>query len=207
VDASALSRPDRYRRWSGLFSGELKAALVGRADGLSTDHGLVEQLFGEVGSLNAVDAALAVDTAFYLPSDLLVKMDIMTMANSLEARSPFLDHHLMEFVARLPNHWKLRHLTAKYLLKRAFAGQIPRAILHRRKSGFAVPLGRWLRTELRGFLCDHLLSSRIAHRGLLRQTAVTELVNRHLHGRSDYTHHLWSLLMLELWYRRFIESS
>jgi asparagine synthase (glutamine-hydrolysing) len=167
---------------------------------------VVHSLFDEVPTLDAVDAGLAVDTAFYLPTDLLVKMDITSMANSLEARSPFLDHQLVEFAARLPSHLKLRRFTSKYLLKRALAGIVPRENLQREKRGFAVPIGRWLRVQLRDFLADHLLSRRFVSRGLFRQDKVEDLVSAHCSGRADYAHHLWVLLMLELWHRTFIDA-
>jgi asparagine synthase (glutamine-hydrolysing) len=205
LQAAALSRPARYERWVGVFSGDLKAALVGD-DGLVARDGMVESLFNEVRALDAVDAALAVDTAFYLPTDLLVKMDITSMANSLETRSPFLDHHLMEFAARLPSRMKLRHLTSKYILKRALDGIVPRENLYRDKRGFAVPIGRWFRHDLRDFLIDHLTSSRFASRGLFRQGKVIDLISAHQSGRADYAHHLWILLVLELWFRTFIDG-
>lgn len=206
MEASSLSRADRYQWWAGVFNADLKTTLLGRDGEPSAHHGLVDRLFGENEALDAVDAALAVDTAFYLPTDLLVKMDISSMANSLEVRSPFLDHHVMEFVASLPSHLKLRRLTSKHLLKRTFENVLPRDILHRRKSGFAVPIGRWFRSDLREMLCDHLLNSRLAQAGVIRQATATALVSGHLRGRFDGAHQLWTLLMLELWYRRFIEE-
>ena len=204
IQAAARPRSARYRAWVGIMSEDLKIALRRPRNGLATEPDMVEQLFERAQGLDAVDAALAVDTAFYLPTDLLVKMDIMSMANALETRSPFLDHHLVEFVARLPSAMKLRHLTSKALLKQAFAGILPTENLHRRKRGFAVPIGTWFRTELRDMLGDHLLSSQVARSGLLRQETMTRLVQAHWSGRADYAHQLWTLLVFELWYRRFI---
>ncbi len=205
--AAACSRSARYHAWVGVMQEDLKTALLTQRHGRGPEPDMVEQLFVQAQGLDAVDAVLAVDTAFYLPTDLLVKMDIMSMANSLEARSPFLDHHLVEFAARLPRAMKLRRLTSKALLKRAFAGLLPAENLHRRKWGFAVPIGAWFRAELRELLGDHLLSSQAARDGLLRQPAVTALVHAHWSGRADYAHPLWTLLVLELWYRRFIRPS
>jgi asparagine synthase (glutamine-hydrolysing) len=184
-----------------VLSKERRADLIGAGGDFPAEHGMVERLFDEVQALDAVDAVLAVDTLFYLPTDLLVKMDITSMANSLEARSPFLDHRLVEFAARLPSSFKLRRLTTKYLLKRTLRGIVPFANLQRSKRGFAVPIGRWLRTELRDVLSDHLLSSRLAQHGLLRQEALDALIGAHLRLEMDCTHQLWALLMLELWYR------
>lgn len=205
LESAALPRPDRYERWVGYFGGDLRARLY--APGLSPEgSAIVPELFARAESLDAVDAMLAVDTAFYLPTDLLVKMDIMSMANSLEVRSPFLDHRLVEFAARLPSRMKIKRLTSKYLLKRLFKGIVPARNLTGRKHGFAVPIGQWFRGELREFLVDHLLSPRFAQRGLFRQAAVEELVSAHLHDRADYAHHLWILLMLELWHRAFLDG-
>jgi len=202
--AASRSRPARYQAWVGIMDEDLKTALVGPRNGFTASPNMIEQLFDQAQALDPVDAALAVDTAFYLPTDLLVKMDIMSMANALEARSPFLDHHLVEFVARLPSSMKLRHRTSKALLKQTLTGILPEDNVHRRKWGFAVPIGTWFRTELREFLEDHLRSAHCARDGLLRQDAVAVLVEAHLSGRADYTHQLWTLLVLELWYRRFI---
>lgn len=204
LEAAALSRSARYQRWAGVFTDDLKATVV-TYDGVA-DGGIVDRLFAEFETLDAVDSALAVDTLFYLPTDLLVKMDIMTMANSLEARSPFLDHHLVEFVARLPSRLKLRGRASKYLLKRALSGIVPEENLRRGKQGFAVPIAEWLRGELSDFLKDHLLGSRFTARGLFRADGVAQLVAAHQSGRADHGHQLWVLLMLELWYRSFVDG-
>jgi asparagine synthase (glutamine-hydrolysing) len=204
VRAADRSRADRYRAWVGVFSPELERELRGGSDDAAARSvATIESLFGGVRSLDPVDAMLAVDTAFYLPTVLLVKMDNMTMANSLEGRSPFLDHHLVEFAASLPSDLKLRGGTSKYLLKRAFRGTLPSSILRRGKRGFAVPIGRWFRGELRDFLRDHLLSRPFAEAGLFNPAAVRRLVDEHQSARVDHSHHLWILLMFELWRREF----
>jgi asparagine synthase (glutamine-hydrolysing) len=201
VGAAEASRPDRYRAWVGVFSRELERELLVSRELPSCSVDIISPLFDAVAALDPVDAMLAVDTAFYLPTDLLVKMDIMTMANSLEGRSPFLDHHLVEFVASLPSEMKLRRGTSKYVLKRALRGLVPDAILSRGKRGFAVPIGRWLRTDLRDYLRDHLLSRRAADDGLFDPRVVARLVDDHQSSRADHSHQLWTLLMFELWRR------
>lgn len=208
LEASELSRIDRYRQWVGVFSGDLLTQVcLLKADADEADQEVLGPLFEEARGLDAVDAALAVDTAFYLPTDLLVKMDIMSMAHSLETRSPFLDHHLVEFTARLPTPLKLRGWTSKYLLKRILRGVIPAENLHREKAGFSVPIAAWFRGELREFMADHLLASHAARGGLLRQPAMTMIVTEHLRGRTNYGQHLWTLLVLELWYRTYVERT
>jgi len=206
VMASSSPRAERYRRWLSVFSPELRAEMyTGQCRPSGIDR--LASVFEASADLDAVDAMLAGDIAWYLPTDLLVKMDIATMANSLEARSPFLDRQLAEFVARLPSDWKLKGTTSKYLLKKALADLVPAENMHRTKQGFAVPIGPWLRGELRDMLGDHLLGSRFAQRGLFRPDVVQRLFDDHQQGRVDYAHHLWVLLMLELWFRTYIDAA
>ena len=142
----------------------------------------------------------------YLPDDLLVKMDVATMAHSLEARSPFLDHTLMEFVARVPASLKSRGGESKHLLKSALRNILPDEVLDRPKMGFAVPLGHWLRTSLKEVLLDTVLSHRALSRGYFRPEAIREMVETHLAGRDQFKYLLWDLLMLEEWHRTFIDQ-
>jgi asparagine synthase (glutamine-hydrolysing) len=141
----------------------------------------------------------------YLPNDLLVKVDIATMAVSLEARSPFLDHHVIEFAASLPEQLKLRRLTTKYLLKKVLRQLLPSENLDRRKMGFGVPIGHWFRGKMEPFLREVVLSEKALKRGLFRPDAVKQLIELHTRGERDYSHQLWTLLMLELWFQRFID--
>jgi asparagine synthase (glutamine-hydrolysing) len=137
----------------------------------------------------------------YLLDDLLPKMDRMTMAHGLEARSPLLDRPLMEYVAALPDRYKRRGSRGKVVLKAAVADLLPAAIVERPKHGFGVPLGDWFRGGLRPMLEDTLLDRpRLA--GRLKQEAIRSLVDAHLAGRVDRGHQLWTLLTLELWLRK-----
>jgi len=166
---------------------------------------LARLMRGHEGDL--LDAMLDTDVNHYLPDDLLVKMDVATMAHSLEARSPFLDHELMEFAAVLPSQLKLNRHGGKVLLKAALRGLLPDAILDRPKMGFAIPLGEWLRTSLRELLLDTVTSQRALSRGLFRPGAVRDIVNSHLKGDDSNQYVLWDLLMLELWMQRFIDQA
>src|SRR5205085_8674369 len=125
------------------------------------------------------------DTLLYLPEDLLAKVDIASMANSLEARSPFLDHRLVEFCAALPSSLKLRGRTSKWLLRRLMHDRLPPPILSRSKMGFGVPVGEWLRSDLRPLLDDTVLSSRAQQRGYFNAQSVRALVDDHLSRRAD----------------------
>jgi asparagine synthase (glutamine-hydrolysing) len=154
---------------------------------------------------DAVRQARGLDLSVYLPDDLLVKVDIASMANSLEVRNPFLDRALVEFAMRLPTSLLIRGTRRKWILRRAFADTLPKENLARRKQGFGLPVGRWLRGELRPMLEEIVLSDRALGRGILRPDAVRELAREHLEG-VDHTHRLWSLLMLELWHREFVDA-
>jgi asparagine synthase (glutamine-hydrolysing) len=161
--------------------------------------------FSGNGETDIVDRVIMADTHNYLPNDLLVKVDIASMAVSLEARAPFLDHHVMEFAASLPAAYKLRGLTTKYLLKRALRGLVPQENLSRRKMGFGVPISHWLRGELKGLLTDTILSGKAQSRGYFNGQMVRHLVDQHIEARRDYAPQLWTLMMLELWHREFID--
>jgi asparagine synthase (glutamine-hydrolysing) len=152
-----------------------------------------------------VDACMNADITHYLSDCLLVKVDIASMAWSLEGRSPFLDHKVMEFAAGLPVDFKLRHGEGKYLLKQAVADLLPAEILNRRKMGFGVPLSHWFRGPLRGLACELLLDGRLAKRGWFDMPTVERLLREHVDGLRDWRHHLWNLVMLEQWARMFLD--
>jgi asparagine synthase (glutamine-hydrolysing) len=145
------------------------------------------------------------DIKSYLPLDILPKVDRMSMAHSIEARVPLLDHKVMEFAATIPPELKLRQGTGKYIFKRALRGVLPPPILNRAKKGFAIPLGRWFRGRLGEFVRDLLLSSRARQRGVFKPAAVEALLTRNERGR-DLDFHLWTLISFELWARRFLDE-
>jgi asparagine synthase (glutamine-hydrolysing) len=167
---------------------------------------LIGSLLKDRGDLSLLDRLLLTDIGTNLPGDLLVKMDIASMTNSLETRSPFLDQGLMEFAARLPDRYKIRRMTKKYILKKAAEGLIPRQNIHRRKMGFGVPVGKWFRGEMRGFLTGTLLSDASLKRGYFNPAKIRELVEKHTSGQKDYSFQLWALLMLELWHLKFLDE-
>lgn len=144
-----------------------------------------------------------VDLLTYLPDDILVKVDRMSMAHALEVRSPFLDHEVVEFLARVPVELKLKGLTTKYLLKKVAGRYLERKVIDQPKQGFEVPLAAWFRKELKGVVKQALSSPELERAGLLRPGSSAELVNRHLSGREDRAQVLWGLLVLELWMKKF----
>ncbi|HWP42102.1 MAG TPA: asparagine synthase C-terminal domain-containing protein, partial [Blastocatellia bacterium] len=200
----------RYSHWVGFFDDDAKTDLYTRQFRSSLNgHGRrdwIKSLFDEARDLDPVEAAMSVDVRSYLPYDLLVKVDITSMSNSLEARSPFLDHEVMEFAARLPVSYKLRGKQSKYLLKRAFKDLLPDENVNRRKMGFGVPVGTWFHGPLRPLLEDALLSDRALKRGYFQEATLRRLVGEHLDRRADHSFSLWNLLMLELWHREFIDA-
>jgi len=167
---------------------------------------LILDLYDHAETEEAVDASLSVDLQLYLPYDLLAKVDIASMAHGLEARSPMLDHEFVEFVARLPRQFKISGLTLKAIFRRALKEVLPRSVLRRRKMGFAVPLDRWLRGELRELLQDTLLSRRAVQRGYFKRKVIEELIGAHITEQSNHQYHLWNLLMLELWHCNHIDA-
>jgi asparagine synthase (glutamine-hydrolysing) len=206
----ALSRPndERYAVMLSHFVPESLEALCEErflAEGGGADRPWSETL--SPGPLRGIDRYLALDTATYLPGDLLTKVDRMSMANSLEVRSPFLDYRVAEYAASLPPGLKLRRLQTKWPLKQlALRRGLPRDLVHRRKQGFGVPVGDWFRGELRGWLEGIVLDPSALARGYFRPEEVRRLVADHTEGRADHDHRLWNLAMLELWHRNWIDG-
>ena len=209
IQAASLPKRERYLRWVSVFDPQAKHDLYSEGFLRETANvhasEILDPWFAHANGSGIVDAALLTDIMTYLPNDLLVKVDIATMAVSLEARSPFLDHHVIEFAASLPEKFKLRGLTTKYLLKRVLKKLLPAENLDRRKMGFGVPIGHWFRGEMQAFLRETLLSQKSLGRGLFKPEVVKQLVELHTRGERDYAHQLWTLLMLELWFDRFID--
>jgi asparagine synthase (glutamine-hydrolysing) len=199
----------RYARWIILQDNAAKqrlytpefASRMAENDSLE----LFEKLYSQADSPDFVERTQYIDVQTYLPDDLLVKADIATMIHSLEGRSPFLDHELAEFAARLPVELKLRGRTSKYILRQAFKHHLPPEILRRDKQGFGMPVGQWFRTTLRPVAYAVLLDLRTLQRGLLDGGAVRSLLDEHISGRSNHGYRIWQLLCLELWHRAYID--
>ncbi|MBK7706939.1 MAG: asparagine synthase (glutamine-hydrolyzing) [Acidobacteria bacterium] len=209
LKAASLDRNERYLRWMSTFTAEAKSSIyssefAGRLNGADVGR-FLDQWFGRANGTGILDSTLLTDQMTYLPNDLLVKVDIASMANSLEARSPFLDHKVIEFAASLPENLKMKRFETKSLLKKVAARLVPREVIYRRKMGFGVPVGKWFRGEMKGFVRDVLLSDSSLKRGLFKPLEVTRYVDEHTSAARDHTYQIWTLLMLELWFREFID--
>jgi len=196
----ALGMPlhERVTRWNSYFNDDLEA-LMGVAP-RSIDR--LQHLRGAMGGMSGrspLNQLLLANFSSYLPDDLLAKVDRCTMANSLEARAPFLDRELMEYVATLPDHYKLDGPRSKAILRDAFADLIPAEVDRRPKSGFGVPLDAWFRGELRSYVHDLLLSPQARYRDYLDAAVVHDTVARHDAGRANEGQRLWALIAFERW--------
>ncbi len=167
---------------------------------------LMRGLFESNNAIDYLDRMLYCDLMLYLPDDLLTKVDVASMANSIEVRSPFLDHELVEYVARIPAGLKLKGITLKYLLKEVFKNELPEIIIKRKKMGFSVPLDRWFREELKEFMMDILLSKRAIERGYFKKRFIEKIIKEHLDFKWNWQYQIYNLLMLELWHREFIDK-
>jgi asparagine synthase (glutamine-hydrolysing) len=180
------------------------AAALGASHAEAYFLGLMAESADEVGP-DPVEQALRTDTLMYLPDTLLVKVDIASMAVSLETRSPLLDTAVMEFAASLPRDWKVTRTENKKILKDAHEGILPHDVLHRRKMGFSLPLAHWFRHDLYGYTRDLLLENRTIDRGYFEREAVEALIEDHRAGRQNNASRLWALVMLEHWHREILD--
>lgn len=209
LQAASLSKTERYFRWMSTFNRDAKRELYTKefTETVAAQNPSVflDKWFGAANGSGILDATLLTDQMTYLPNDLLVKVDIASMANSLEARSPFLDHKVIEFAASLPENLKMQRFETKSLLKKVAAKLVPKEVIYRRKMGFGVPIGNWFRGEMKDFVREILLSEKSLKRGIAKPEMIEKYVNEHTNAERDHTFQIWTLLMLELWFQRFID--
>ena len=209
----ALSQPEevaRFVNWFPLFNSEMKQELLSKdlrasLSGYDADYVFAQHL-ASTNATSSVNRMLYVDTKLWLPDLLLARGDKMSMAVSLEARVPLLDHKLVEFAASLPLNLKLKGLVRKYLLKKVSRRWLPPEIIHRKKQGFPMPSSLWLRNEARTFVRDVLSPSVLKRRGLFNPAFVENLIQQHENGFADHGSLLWGLMNVELWQRVFMDS-
>jgi len=186
-----------------LYTADFRRSLAGSEGPAARFRALAAR----VSTGERLDSLLYLDSKTYLPGDILTKVDRMSMAVSLEARVPLLDHELMEFVARIPSGLKMRGAETKYVFKRAVRGLVPDEILDRPKQGFGVPIVEWINRELRERVRDTFADARTRQRGLVEPAYVDVLLAEHERGRRDHSPALWALFILELWHRAYVDEA
>lgn len=201
----------RYLSYTAYFTNEQKADLY-------TDHfksivtgadtyDIIAARFLESGSNNRTEQAVYADFVTYLPEDLLAKVDIASMAVSLEGRSPFLDHELLELSAKIPFHLKLKGLNdKKYILKEALRGLVPDEVMDRPKMGFGIPIDHWFRNELKDYAYAKLQGGELVRRNIVREDAVKNILDQHTGTNINFAPHIWALLTLELWFEEYFSK-
>ena len=211
LEALGQSPERRYANWVSIFDDTRRASLyssefkqtLGGYDSAS----FLLDAYADCSEPDFVQRTTSVDVETYLPCDILTKVDIASMAFSLECRSPFMDHRVVELAAQIPREFKLQGKRGKRILIETFADLLPTSIQNRRKMGFGVPLDHWFRGSLRSLVADTLLEQRSLQRGYFDPVAVRRLVDEHLASKWDHSARLWLLLMFELWHQRFVDRA
>lgn len=209
VKGLSLEKGQQYAAWMNHCDSPLKAELCTpdfrAAAGHVDTSDFESDRFDRSRAVDIIDKAMDVDVNGYLPDDLLVKVDIATMAHGLEARSPLLDHSLLEWAAVLPTHLKLHGSVQKYLLRRLASQRLPAELVTRPKQGFAVPIDAWFRHDIAAFARDTLLATTARDRGYFHLPVVERLLDEHVAGKRQWHTQLWTLLMFELWHQAFVD--
>jgi len=200
IEGSLLHPDEAHFFWNGTFSREQREQICPGSNG-----GGLRRLVNELGiePCGVLNRYLAVDRMYYLADDILYKTDRMSMAHSLEVRPPFLDHRIVEFAASLPERLKIRGFKQKFLLKELMRGKLPESVLNRKKTGFDIPTHDWFRGALRGLLMDTLTTEAIEATGIFDAIAIQALIRDHMERRVNIGYHLWGLLTLFLWMKRW----
>lgn len=200
-----LSDKEKYYSFLKTFSRieKIKIMLDQELADLQVQKIIFEEMSKEK---NFVDQAMRADINYYLPCDLLVKMDIATMSNSLEARSPFLDQELMSLTMQIPWNYKLNNFDKKHILKQAFKELLPKQTLKKKKQGFGVPLTHWFRNELKEFAHDVINSESFKNRKIFNIKECNKILEQHITKTKDNSHKLWNLLCLEQWYKIYVDE-
>jgi asparagine synthase (glutamine-hydrolysing) len=193
--------PERYARWFGALNNQEREALtILRVERDSRECSPPFDAGSETSLLRRI---LYSDQTSWLPDNLLERGDRMTMAASIESRVPFLDHELAGYVSSLPDHYRVKGLKTKWILRQAGKSLIPEQILNRPKVGFRVPVNRWFQGEMKGYLRDHLQGAGSKTRGYFDPQVLDRVMDDHIEGRQNHEKLLWSLLNLEIWHRQY----
>jgi len=208
------SLSDNYRRrylsYTAYFTNEQKSELYTDEFKQKVWHNdtydIIAREFEKSGSKNRTEQAVYADFTTYLPDDLLTKVDIDTMAVSLEGRSPFLDYEFLELTAQIPFNLKLKGLNnKKYILKEALRGLVPDEVMFRPKMGFSIPVHSWFRNELKEYVYATLLSNKAIDRKIFKKEEIEKFLNIHNTTNLQYGYHIWALITLELWFQEYFD--
>jgi len=202
---------NRHLRWMMFLSrkdkrGLYSAGFLEQLSGIKEVRRLspFREVFEKMPDFDAVTGELYLDLKTYLADDIMVKVDRMSMAASLEAREPLLDHKLVEFVFGLDGRLKLHGLTTKWIFKKTMERLLPRENIYRPKEGFSIPIKHWLRGELRELMLDNLSEKRIREAGFFNPEPIQKMIAAHLAGRKNFSHQLWALLVFEIWRESYL---
>jgi asparagine synthase (glutamine-hydrolysing) len=210
VEGAALASSLQHARWM-IFAGAsergalYQTGLRTELDGASPQS-FLEGYFEEAVPLEPLAQQQYVDIKTYLPDNILTKVDRMSMAASVEARVPLLDHRIVEFALNLPTRMKLHRVQTKLILRKAMADSLPAATLNKPKQGFSIPLKHWLRGPLRPMMLDLLSEDAVRRRGYFEPRTVSQWIREHLDVRANHSHRLWALMVFELWQRKVLEA-
>lgn len=209
LESAWMPEQEMYLQWVGYFSAEEKRSMYTpefAAQAGPRDSGdFLRELFRRGETLEPLNRIGYVDLASFLSGNCLEYADRMSMANSLEVRCPFTDHHLVEFGLSVPFRWKFHAGQTKWIVREAMKGILPGSVLRRKKMGFNPPMPEWISRELKPLISELLSRRAVERRGLFRPAAIEELLRAHFEGRRDYGIKIWGLLMLELWYQMYID--
>jgi asparagine synthase (glutamine-hydrolysing) len=195
-----LNQKEREELYSKDFSSEL--------GGIKILHTIApfEKLYTQLDRFDDISGELYLDLKSYLVDDILVKVDRMSMATSLETRVPLIDHKVVEFAFQIPGHLKLKGMTTKWIFKKAMERLLPHQNIYRSKEGFSIPIKHWLRDELKELMLHYLSKNRIQEAGIFNFETIKHKIDTHMFGRENYSHQLWALLVFEIWREKFLKS-
>lgn len=201
----------RHLRWMMFLSQGNKGSLysddmVARLGGITPVNQIepFRGLFNRMDTFDKTTGELFLDLNTYLIDDILVKVDRMSMATSLETRVPLIDHKIVEFMFRLSGEFKLKGLATKWIFKKTMERLLPRENIYRKKEGFSIPIKHWLRTELKELMLDYLSEKRIKDSGFFNYRVIEDMVGRHLQGKDNFSHQIWALMVFEIWKEKYL---
>jgi asparagine synthase (glutamine-hydrolysing) len=210
VRGAKFSPGKAHHEWRTIFHDDEKKNLI-HPDWLSAfahadSSEIYDNYFASAPTSRDLEKSLYSDLKVFLAGSILPKMDLMTMANSLESRAPFLDHELVEILASTPLRWKMKGFQSKYLLKKLMKGKLPEEIIWRKKAGFNLPLGKWLREDLSNFILEILNPENVHALGFLNWNFVRQLLAEHRQGLQNHDYKLWGLMNLVRWHQKFVHG-